>query len=105
LASFGCPILIGGETQKCSWKILKKFGILVSIVGPPSEDEVAKPGVRSAFLSAQGGSSLPAELAMLVDSGKIRPTVETVMILCEARRAHVLNQTGPARGKIVLKVA
>ena len=30
---------IGGDTQKRSWKTLKKGGILVPIVGPPSEDE------------------------------------------------------------------
>jgi len=51
----GRLILIGGDTQKRSWKILKKFGILVSMVGPPSENEVVKHAVRSAFLSAQGG--------------------------------------------------
>ena len=65
--------------------------------------------MRSAFLSAQGGSSLLAELATLVDSGvdsgKIKPMVETVMPLSEARHAHELNETGHARGKIVLKVA
>src|SRR5437667_5177944 len=96
---------IGGDTQKRSWKTLKKGGILVSIVGPPSEDEATKHGVRSAYLSAQGGSSLLAELATLVDSGKIKPIVETVMPLSEARHAHELNETGHARGKIVLKVA
>src|SRR5207245_4016895 len=83
---------IGGDTQKRSWKTLKKGGILVSIVSPPSEDEAAKHGVRSAYLSAQGGSSLLAELATLVDSGKIKPTVETVLPLSEARHAHELDR-------------
>src|SRR5205823_10936803 len=96
---------IGGDTQKRSWKTLKNGGILVSIVAPPSAEEAKKHAVRSAFLSAQGGSSLLAELATLVDSGKIKPIVETVMPLSEARRAHELNETGHARGKIVLKVA
>ena len=96
---------IGGETQKRSWKTLKKGGILVSIVGPPSAEEAKNHGVHSAYLSAQGGSSLLAELATLVDSGKIKPIVETVMPLSDARRAHELNETGHARGKIVLKVA
>jgi NADPH:quinone reductase-like Zn-dependent oxidoreductase len=86
-------------------KTLKKGGILVSIVGPPSVDEAKKYDVRSAFLSAQGGSSLLAELATLVDSGKIKPMVEKVLPLSEARQAHELNETGHARGKIVLKVA
>jgi NADPH:quinone reductase-like Zn-dependent oxidoreductase len=96
---------IGGETQKRSWKTLNKGGILVSIVAPPSAEEAKKHDVRSAFLSAQGGSSLLAELATLVDSGKIKPMVEKVLPLSEARQAHELNETGHARGKIVLKVA
>jgi NADPH:quinone reductase-like Zn-dependent oxidoreductase len=96
---------IGGDTQQRSWKTLKKGGILVSIVGPPSAEEAKNHRVRSAFLSAQGGSSLLAELATLVDSGKVKPIVETVLPLSEARHAHELNETGHARGKIVLKVA
>jgi NADPH:quinone reductase-like Zn-dependent oxidoreductase len=96
---------VGGETQKRSWKALKKGGILVSIVGQPSVEEAQKHDVRSAFLSAQGGSSLLAELAVLVDSGKIKPMVEKVLPLSEARQAHELSETGHARGKIVLKVA
>ena len=96
---------IGGDTQKRSCKVLKKGGILVTIVAPPSADEATKHGVRSAYLSAQAGSSLLAELAKLADSGKIKPMVETVLPLSEARKAHELNETGHARGKIVLKVA
>ena len=40
-----------------------------------------------------------------VDSGKIKPMVETVLPLSEARHAHELDETGHAWGKIVLQVA
>src|SRR5437660_5646083 len=40
-----------------------------------------------------------------VDAGKMKPLVETVLPLSEARRAHELNETGHSRGKTVLKVA
>jgi NADPH:quinone reductase-like Zn-dependent oxidoreductase len=96
---------IGGDTRTRSWKVLKKGGILVSIIGPPSADEAAKHGVRSAFFSAQTNASQLAEIAKLVDSGRIYPIVETVLPLAEARRAHELTEKRHARGKIVLKVA
>jgi len=97
---------IGGDTQARSWKVLKKGGILVSIVGPPpSADEAAKHGVRSASFAAQPNASQLAEIAKLVDSGKIYPIVDTVLPLAEARRAHELAEKGHTRGKIVLKVA
>src|SRR5438105_1003728 len=96
---------LGGDTQNRSWKALKKGGILVSIVAPPSADEAAKNGVRSAFFSAHPSSSQLAEIAKLVDAGKLKPVVETVLPLSDVRRAHELNETGHARGKTVLKVA
>jgi NADPH:quinone reductase-like Zn-dependent oxidoreductase len=96
---------IGGDTQTRSWKVLKKGGILVSIVGPPPSDEAAKYGVRSAYFAAQPNASQLAEIAKLVDAGKIYPIVDTVLPLAEARHAHELAEKGHAPGKIVLKVA
>jgi NADPH:quinone reductase-like Zn-dependent oxidoreductase len=97
---------VGGDTRARSWKLLKKGGILVSIVGPPpSADEAAKLGLRTAYFSAQPNASQLAEIAALVDSGKIKPFVESVLPLSEARRAHELTQSGQTRGKIVLQVA
>ena len=96
---------LGGDTQNRSWTVLKKGGILVSSVAPPSAEEASKHGVRSAFFSAQPSSSQLSEIAKLVDAGKLKPVVETVLPLSDAGRALKLNQEGHARGKIVLKVA
>lgn len=96
---------IGGETQKRSWQVLKKGGILVSLVGLSSEGEAAKHGVRSAAISAQGGSTVLSELAKLIDAGKLKPIVDVVLPLSEARQAQELNEKGHSRAKIVLKVA
>ena len=94
----------GGDIQNRSWKVLKKAGILVSIVAPPSAEEAAKHSVRSTFSAAHPSSALLSEIAKLVDAGKLKPVVETVLPLSDARRAHELNETGHARGKTVLKV-
>jgi NADPH:quinone reductase-like Zn-dependent oxidoreductase len=63
-----------------------------------------KNGVRQAFVFMVPNASQLAEIAKLVDSGKLKPVVETVLPLSEARRAHELSQTGHTRGKIVLRV-
>jgi NADPH:quinone reductase-like Zn-dependent oxidoreductase len=96
---------LGGDTQNRSWRALKKGGILVSIVAPPSTEEAAKHSVRSAFFSGHPSSAQLSEIAKLVDAGKLKPVVETVLPLSDARRAHELNERGRARGKTVLKVA
>jgi NADPH:quinone reductase-like Zn-dependent oxidoreductase len=95
---------IGGDTQKRSWQVLKKGGVLVSIVGPPSAEEAAAHGVRQASVFVQPSAVQLTELAKLVDSGRLKPIVETVLPLPEARHAHELSQAGHVRGKMVLKV-
>jgi len=96
---------IGADTQERSFEVLKKGGILVSIVQPPSQELAAKYGVRALFYGAHASSSNLAEIAKLIDSGNVKTVVETVLPLAEARHAHELIQTGHARGKIVLKTA
>jgi len=96
---------IGGDTQERSFKALKKGGILVSIVQPPSQELATKYGVRALFYGGHPSSSNLAEIAKLIDSGKVETVVETVLPLAEARRAHELSESGHARGKIVLKAA
>ena len=96
---------IGGDTQERSFKVLKKGGVLVSIVQPPSQELAGKYGVRAVFYGAHASSAGLAEIAKLIDSGKVKTVVETVLPLAEVRRAHELIESGHVRGKIVLKTA
>jgi NADPH:quinone reductase-like Zn-dependent oxidoreductase len=85
--------------------VLNKGGILVSIVPsvPPAE-LAAKYGVPAEMLGSKASSEQLEEIAELVDSGHVKPVVENVFPLAEARRAHELIATGHTRGQIVLKV-
>jgi NADPH:quinone reductase-like Zn-dependent oxidoreductase len=74
---------IGNDTQERSWKVLKKGGVLVSIVGPPSSQEAARHGVRAEYFSACSSSSQLAEIAKLVDAGRLKPMVEP---FCRSQR-------------------
>ena len=77
----------------------------VSIVSPPSPEEAAKHSVRPGYHFVQPNSAQLAEIARLVDSGKVKPFVETVLPLSDARTAQEMSQSGHTRGKIVLKLA
>lgn len=96
---------IGGETQQRSFKVLKRGGILVSIVEPPSEKSSAAQGIRAVFMreNAARADEL-SRIAQLVASGQIKVNVETILTLREARKAQDLSQSGHAHGKIVLAV-
>jgi NADPH:quinone reductase-like Zn-dependent oxidoreductase len=95
---------IGGETQERSWSVLKK-GVLVSLVQPPSEEKAKELGVRAALLGAQPNGAQLAEIAKIIDSGKLAPIIDRILPLCEARRAHELSQSGHTHGKIALRVS
>ena len=95
---------MAGEVRTRSWKALKKGGILVSILGPPSEEEAKAHGVRGAGVMVQANGQQLAEIARLVDAGKVKVILDAVLPLSEANKAHELNATGHTRGKIVLRV-
>ena len=97
--------LIGGETQQRSWGVLKVGGMLVSLLGPPSQEDAATYGVRAAFLGAQPTTGLLKELAHLLDTGQIKPHIGKVFPLEQARQAQELKRSGHTQGKIILKIA
>jgi NADPH:quinone reductase-like Zn-dependent oxidoreductase len=95
---------IGGDTQKRSFHALRRGGILVSIVAPPSEQEATEHGVREAYIFMHPDAAELTQIAALVDAGKLKPIVDTVLPLSEAHKAHALSRSGHTHGKIVLKV-
>ncbi len=96
---------MGGETQERSWIVLKRGGMMVSIVTPPSAEIAEAHAVRQAFVFVQPNAAQLAEIAKLVDGGKLSAIVDTVLPLAEAKQAHQLSERGHTRGKIVLKVS
>jgi NADPH:quinone reductase-like Zn-dependent oxidoreductase len=93
------------ETMSRSWAVLRDGGIQVSIcANPVPGPDVARRGLRGAYAGAQPGHDVLNRIAGLVDKGKLRPDVGTILPLWEARQAHELIQTGHTRGKIVLRV-
>jgi NADPH:quinone reductase-like Zn-dependent oxidoreductase len=95
---------IGGDTQRRSWKVLKRGGVVVSLVGPPSAEEAARHGVRAESFGADASPTQLAEIAKLVDAGSLKPVVDTLLPLSDARHPHEMSERGHVRGKIVLTV-
>jgi NADPH:quinone reductase-like Zn-dependent oxidoreductase len=95
---------IGGETQRRSWKVLKKGGIQVTILKPPSKAEAEEHGARVGYVFVQPNREQLTEIAKLIDDGVIKPAVEAVFPLSEAAEAQELSQAGHTAGKIVLQV-
>lgn len=96
---------IGGETQDRSWGVLKPGGILLSTVQSPSADTAAAHGVRQGMVfAAMPNADALTRVAALIDAGRVKVEVSTVLPLQDVRRAHELSETKHTRGKIVLQV-
>jgi NADPH:quinone reductase-like Zn-dependent oxidoreductase len=95
---------MAGETRNRSWKVLKKGGILVTLLGQGPLEEAASYGVRGVGIMAKPDQKELDEIAALVDLRKLKPVIEAVFPLQEAAKAHQLGETNRARGKIVLRV-
>ena len=96
---------IGGDTLARSYGVVKKGGIIVSIVARPKESELEKHGIRGAALSVDPNSEELAAIGKLIDDKKIKVIVSQTFPLSEAMKAQEQVATGHTRGKIVLKVA
>ena len=97
--------VLAQETMARSWTVLRDGGIQVSIcANPVPGQDAAGHGLRGAHAAARPGNDILNRLADLVDEGKLRPDVGTILPLRAARQAHELIQTGHTRGKIVLRV-
>ena len=95
---------VGGDTFQRAFRTLRKDGFLVTVVAFP-DDEAERYGVRVARSFTTPSAANLAEIAKLVEAGKVTPHIEAVFPLDEVRNALALSEAGRSRGKIVLSVA
>jgi NADPH:quinone reductase-like Zn-dependent oxidoreductase len=98
--------LVGGETQERSFQVLRRGGKLISAVSAPDPNRAQSHGVEAAFFLVDVTSQRLAQIADLIDDGKLKTRVGAVLPLADAREAHLmLEHLRPQpKGKIVLAV-
>ena len=97
--------LVAGETQNRSWSVVKSGGALVSTLQKPDEDVARRRNIRALSYMTRPDAAQLAEIAKLVDEGKVRPWVNSTFRLNEAAAAQQTLEKEHVRGKIVLEVA
>lgn len=95
---------VGGETAEKSLGVLKKGGILVSMLGQTNPEKAQELGVTSIGQQTRITTERLDKLSELVDSGKIKIQVDKVYSLEQARDAFVYQEDIHPRGKVVIKV-
>jgi NADPH:quinone reductase-like Zn-dependent oxidoreductase len=96
---------VGKETLARSYDVVKKGGIIMSLVALPDRTELEKRGIHGAAISVHPDAKDLTEIAHLIDAGKIKPVVTQVLPLNDAITAQEQAATHHTRGKVVLKIA
>jgi NADPH:quinone reductase-like Zn-dependent oxidoreductase len=98
--------LIGGETQKRSFQVLRRGGKLISAVSQPDQDRAKHYGVTATFFLAEVTTERLRVIAELIDRGELRTCVGALLPLTDARDARMMleGRRPSPRGKVVLKV-
>lgn len=96
--------MVGGEVTDRSFQVLKKGGVLVSMVGQPNQKLAQKYGVSAIGQSTQANTVHLTHLAQLVDNGKMKVHVDKVFPLEQMQEAFKYQEEVHPQGKVVIKM-
>ncbi|MDP1835174.1 MAG: NADP-dependent oxidoreductase [Chlamydiales bacterium] len=94
----------GGETLEKSYDIIKQGGFLASLVAVPDEAKAKAKGITAQHVFVIPNGKELAEIAKLIEEGKVVPPEVEEMPLQDASKALAKLMQGHTRGKITLKV-
>ena len=96
---------VGHDTLARSYAVVKKGGIIVTLVSRCDQAELDKHRIRGVSLASQPDANELAQITKLIEQKKLKPIVSEVLPLTEAAKADEQAATHHTRGKIVLKIA
>jgi len=94
---------VGGETLERSWSVLKPGGRLVTVVSTAENSNDAR--VQQAFFIVEPNQQQLTEIARLLDEGRLRTVVDTVLPFAQAPATYDGRAPRQGRGKVVIDVA
>lgn len=95
---------VGADSQTRSFGVLKKGGILVTLTEEPRQDLAQEYGVRATMIGVKPDGRRLADIGKIIDDGKLRPLVQAVLPLEQAKEALALSRSRHVAGKIVLTI-
>lgn len=95
---------VGGQTSDKSFQVLKRGGMIVSMIGQPNLVLAEKYGITAIGQNTNTNTEHLNRLAELVMSRKIKVHVDKIFPLQKAQEAFKHLEEGHPRGKVVLKI-
>jgi len=94
---------VGGDILNRSWEVLKQNGRMITIAS--AVEDSTDPRLNNAFFIVEPNQRQLAEIAALIDRGRLRTFVDTVVPLSQAPDAYAGRIPRQRRGKIVVDCA
>jgi NADPH:quinone reductase-like Zn-dependent oxidoreductase len=95
---------VGGAVLDASYQLMRAGGRLVTLNAPPSAERAREAGVHAMFFVVTPDPGELAQLAKLVDEGRLRPVVSQAFPLRDGRLAYESAGRPRPPGKTVLIV-
>ncbi|HEY5667797.1 MAG TPA: NADP-dependent oxidoreductase [Candidatus Saccharimonadales bacterium] len=96
---------VGGDTYQRSFKVLKKGGIIVSMLEQPNESLMQQYGVRAEYQQTRTNRADLDTLRGLVERGAVTVHVDATYPLDKVAEAFQAYESGSVKGKVVLQIA
>ncbi len=93
---------VGGDTYQRSFSVLKKGGIIVSMLEQPNKELMKQYGVTAISQFTQITTERLLKLAELVDQGVLKVNVDKTFSLDQAGEALAYLRSGKVRGKVAV---
>jgi alcohol dehydrogenase len=93
---------VGGDTYRRSFKVLKKGGVIVSMLEQPNSELMNQYGVKAIFQFTQADRERLTKVAQWVAENNIRLNIEKKFSLDETGDALDYQRDVHPRGKVVL---
>ena len=96
--------IVGGDTYDKSFVVLKKGGVILSLIAQPNVELMNKYGVTAIYQQTKTTTAVLDKLAKLIDDGVVTVNVEKVFPLEQIQQAFEVLESGQVRGKVVVSI-
>lgn len=95
---------VGGETYAKSFEVLKKGGILVSMLEQPHERLMKQHGVHAVLEMTKVTRKVLAEITLLIEQGVLKVNIAKTFPLNHMKEAYEAKESDKILGKIAVEV-
>jgi NADPH:quinone reductase and related Zn-dependent oxidoreductases len=96
---------VGRDTLERSYDVVKKGGIIVSIVDEPKPAALEAHGIRGVTLRCTPKAGVLDELSKLMEAKKLTPVISQTFPMAQVVQAQDQIATSHTRGKIILQIS